>query len=268
MSLVELLQETVFGLDECVQALSSSFPAPQRVKTGDHVNFRHAWQDDLLLSFLKAVKIASHNNACIVLLNAGFIQEVYALCRMIDEAGEDIQFMAAPLGESGPSDDQRRFIDEFFQEEFDKPDDPLASAQKRARVSRRSIHAAVSRIPAEGRNPSRTQALAQTLYKTFSGFIHGAYVHIMELFGGNPGRFHTRGMLGTPRMQECLHNHVNYVYRSLLAVEIVARRSNRADVTDRACELSIRLARETGCLNAEGIAIAERRRARGLATPS
>jgi hypothetical protein len=268
MSLRQLLEETVSGLDECVQALSSSFEAPVWVTVAGRPAYRHGEQTDLLLSFLKAVRIASAHNAAMILMRAGFVQEIYALCRMIDEAGEDITFMATPLGDSGASEDQRRFIEEFFQEEFDDPDDLVASARSRDRVSRTRIHAAVSKLTGEGGNPSREQAVARTLYRAFSGFVHGAYVHIMELYVGNPPRFHTRGMLGTPRIRECEENHVSYLCRALLAVETVARRADRADVTDRLCELSINLAKKTGCLNAEGIARAEQRRAQGLVRPS
>jgi hypothetical protein len=84
--LFEILRETVAGLDVCVQKLVTSFPLPVRVKVNGIESFRHREHDDQLLSYLKLVKIASHNNAAIVLLRSGFVQEVYALCRMIDEA--------------------------------------------------------------------------------------------------------------------------------------------------------------------------------------
>jgi hypothetical protein len=267
--LLELLERSVGGLDYCVQALGTSFPAPVRVAQGNRFVFRHMQHDDLLLSYLKLVKIASHHNAAMILLRAGYVHEVYALCRMIDEACEDVLFMATPLGEGGQeSDDQRKFIEEFFQEEFGNSDDPLGSLQGRDRVSRRRIHAALSKLPTKDGDPSTGQAVARTLYQAFSGFVHGAYVHIMELFGGNPARFHTRGMLNTPRMAECETNHVNYLLRSLFMVELVARRAIRADITDKALALSTELARQTGCLKADGVASAEARRARGRIPPS
>ena len=117
--------------------------------------------------------------------NVGFAQETYALCRVIDEACEDIWFMAAPLGEgSEPSQDQHRFLNEFFQEEFSDTDDPL-STTKRDRVSRHRIRAAMNRVGGEARaDPSTDQAVARTLYQAFSGFIHGAYVHIRQAVDG------------------------------------------------------------------------------------
>jgi predicted HicB family RNase H-like nuclease len=248
MPLRDLLESTVLALDECVQAVSESFPQPVTVPRSNSFVFRYRNETILLLMFLKAVKIASNNSAAIALIRAGFVQETYALCRMIDESCEDIMFMAMPLGENGQaSEDQRRFFREFFQEELDNPTDPFSST-KRDRVPRRRIHAALSRMrEAQTQNPSLDQAVSRALHQTFSGFVHGPYFHLMELFGGSEHRFHTRGLLGTPRIEECERNQVNYVYRSLVAVQAVAFLANRPDVVSRLEALAVELATQTVC---------------------
>jgi hypothetical protein len=165
---------------------------------------------------------------------------------MIEEACEDIPFMATPLGGDGqPSPHQMRFCEEFFQEEF-SGSDLVESHQSRDRVPRQRVRAGMSRIGDgdDGRDPSREVQIGRVLSGVFSGFVHGAYVHVMELFGGAPPRFLTRGLLGTPRLQECLINHVNYAYRSLLAVEAVGHCAHREDVVYRALDLNIALARQ------------------------
>lgn len=248
MSLQDLLERMVHELDECVHVLSQSFPQPGLVPRGDAFVFRHQNKSALLLMYLKAVKIASNNNAAMVLIRSGYVQETYALCRMIDEACDDILFMASPDGDDGQlSRDQLRFLEEFFQAEIESPGDPLSSA-KRDRVPRRSIHAALSRMRgAESRNPSLDIAVGRTLHRTFSGFVHGAYVHVMELFEVPERRFHTRGLIGTLRIEECEDNHINYVYRSLGAVEAVSTLADRPDVASRLHGLRLELARQTGC---------------------
>lgn len=247
MSIRELLERMVLRLDESVQALSASFPQPLKVPMRDGFVFRYENQTILLLMFLKAVKIASNNNAAMTLLRAGFVQETYALCRMIDESCDDIMFMAQLGEDKQASKDQRRFFREFFQEELENPGDPLSSA-KRDRVPRKNIHAALSRMGgAESQNPSRDIAVGRSLSQAFSGFVHGSYGHLMELFGGPERRFHTRGLFGTPRIEECERNHVNYMYRSFVAVEAVALLASRSDVAERLDSLRLALARETGC---------------------
>jgi hypothetical protein len=52
-----------------------------------------------------------------------------ALRRMADDFCNEIFFLLLPQGDSSnSSDDQIRFLGNFFQEEFDKPGDPLRSA--------------------------------------------------------------------------------------------------------------------------------------------
>jgi len=270
VELVGILDEAVAGLDQCVQALSSSFELPQRVAFNGMEVFRHAQKDGLLLSFMKLVKIASHHNAAMVLIRTGYIQEVYTLCRMIDEASEDIHFMERQLGEDGqPSQHQLKFFEEFFQEEFSGTD-LVESHNSRVRVPRQKVRAAISKLGAGvvELDPSTEVKVTGVLSGTFSGFVHGAYVHLMELFGGPFLQFHTRGMLGTPRMQECLGNQVHYVYRSLLAVEAVGYRAFREDVVYRALHLNITVARQTKCVKADGIEGMINRRARPLVKPT
>ena len=45
----------------------------------------------------------------------------------------------------------------------------------------------------------------------------------MDMYGGNPPRFHTKGMLGTPREPEHRQDIANYYYRSTAAFAIAAR---------------------------------------------
>jgi hypothetical protein len=269
-NLFKSLCAAVAGLDRCVQLLSSSFDPPVLANVSGLPMFRHRERDSALMSFLKLVKVASHNNAAIHLIRAGHVLEVYTLCRMIDEACEDVIFMLHPLGENGePSTWQERFLEEFWQEEF-SGDDPLETHQSRDRVPREKIRAGISRIGGkfEGRDPSTEVAMSRVLAGTFSGYVHGAYPHIMELHGGNPGQFHTRGMSGTPRIRECLGNHRSYVFRSLMAAEGVASLVQRKDVLHLVLNLEIELAKQTGCLNPEGIVRMEARRARNAEASS
>ena len=169
-----------------------------------------------------------------------------------------------------PSVHQRKFIEEFYQEELAGPD-VVRSHQARNRVPRKKIRAGVSRIVGDGKDCLDQHQELQTgaaLAGAFSGFVHGAYVHLMELFGGIPLRFHTRGLLGTPRMQECLGNQVNYAYRSLLAAELVGHRTYREDIVYGALDLTIALARQTKCMTPVGIEMLVSRRARPLVKPT
>lgn len=73
-------------------------------------------------------------------------------------------------------------------------------------------------------NPSDAQELLRTTHQAFSGYVHGAYPHIMEMCGGNPPRFHVSGMLGTPRIDEWRGQLVGYVQRLIIVSVFIARK--------------------------------------------
>lgn len=246
----KLFRRTINELEKLVQELSLEFPQPIPVPYGDHFVFRHPSnaRSDILASFLKTVRIVSLLNASLCLLENGYTQESYILCRAIDEAGEDITFLALSIGETGTSDAQKKLLKEFYQEEFDNSSNSLSSAP-RDRVGRKKIRAAMSSIPIGAGDPHTIRTVAKAIDQLFSGFVHGAYVFIMEMYGGSPPRYHTRGMSGTPRISECEDNLVNHLYRSILAVEAVAHRAQCKDVALRTNGLSKKFAEATGCLN-------------------
>jgi len=244
------LAASVAELESYVQALSNCFEPPALVTVGERPVFRYAGTGDQLLVMLKSVWAVRILNAALVLLRAGYVHEVYALCRLVDEAHQDITFMASPLGEDGkPTEDQQRYFGEFFQEEFEDESSLLTSQKPRDRVSRRHIRAAIAQMKDHPGNPSDVIAVDKTLYQTISGYVHGAYVHIMESYGGQPpGHFHTQGMLGTPKIQECEDMLVNYVFRSICSAEVVAIRLHHDELRNRIRDLRNRFGKETGCV--------------------
>jgi len=168
----KIFRHTINELEKLVQELSLKFPQPITVPYGDHFVFRHPSnvRSDILASFLKTVRIVSLLNASLCLLENGYTQESYILCRAIDEACEDITFLALSIGETGTSDDQKKLLKEFYQEEFDNSSDFLSSAP-RDRVGRKKIRAAISSIPIEAGDPHtiRTTVSCTPSFRPASG---------------------------------------------------------------------------------------------------
>lgn len=224
MLLADFLESTLAKLEGHYHQMGRAIEAPIRAKVGNQVFFRHQQYSDVLLCYLKGVKLVSTLNAALVLFRRGYVQEIGALCRMADDFFFEIMFFIKPLGTDAPSKDQQRMFDDFFREEFEDPDDPLGSAKDRDNVPRRKINAAFGQIAKDELNPHDAQHTVSTVHKAFSGYVHGAYPHIMETYGGYPPRFHMSGMLGTPRMAEWADQLVTYVYRAIMATEIISRR--------------------------------------------
>jgi hypothetical protein len=257
---LKILETTVSEFKELVDKIDCEFPHPKLVRHGDRYVFRHKPQErsDTLASYLKLVRIISLLKACLHLIHKGHMQEVYVLCRAIDEAEDDITFFALPLGETGTHERQMRLLKEFYQEEHDDPNDPLSNS-KRDRVPRKSIWAASARIPNDAAAPDSFLKNMKSIYSTFSGYVHGTYVTIMEMYHPSKQKYQMYGMLNSSRIFECIDNLPNHICRALSALESLSHRIKRLDIAKSALELNCNLAEKTDCMHAEGIARMKRR---------
>lgn len=219
---MEIYHEIADTVVRAFRQIESKVSPPEFVMIGNHKQFRYKESTLEAAIVQKSARLISGLNASLVLLKAGYVQELGALFRMLDEFSEDILFLCQGVGSGEITELHQMYLDAFYQEEFDEPHNPLKSSQKRPMVSRRKIQAAISRIPEQELNPSDAQAIYRTLNKTYSGYVHAASPHVMEMYGGNPPRFHVSGMLGTPRMAEFVKNTWDYSYRTLNTIMIVA----------------------------------------------
>ena len=112
----------------------------------------------------------------------------------------------------------------------DNPYNTFLSTQNRPTIPRKKIRAALSRIPEQELNPSDFQELHRTMSQAYSGYVHAASTHVMEMYGGDPPKFHVRGLLGTPRIAEFAKNISDYFYRGLITITMVSHTFNLADL--------------------------------------
>ena len=187
--------------------------------------YRHEKKHDRLLVYLKGVRGISLLNASLVLLEAGHVHEMGILCRCMDESFEDMMLFIRSLGPDGePTDKQKRVFEEFFQEEFEDLSAPILSTAKRDRVPRNKVRTAIAGLLENPVNPHEFAQISQSIYNAFSGYVHGAYPHIMELYGGKSPRYHMSGMLVAQRIQEWERMLIEYTYRGALGAWYVAKR--------------------------------------------
>lgn len=222
MNRLEYLADVLRRLERQYHTMGQSIPVPILVAQHGIPFFRHEQHTDTLLCFLKGVKLTSTLNAALLLFRHGYAQELGALARIADDLFNDILFMLKSLDGKNPSKDQLRFFEEFFQEEFENPLNVIAGSKKRDIVSRRKLHATFGHLAKKSLNPSDAQTMMSTIHAALSGYVHGAYPHIMELYGGNPPRYHMSGLLGTPRIAEWNGQLVTYVYRGIMVSGLVA----------------------------------------------
>ena len=203
-------------MESTLAGLAKRVPPPQRVPILESFAFRYVEKSIHQAIVQKLARVISGLYAARILLESGFIQEQSALQRMLDEFQEDVTFLAYAVISNDVTDLHRTYLDGFYEEEFDNPD-PVSSTQKRPMVPREKIRAYIARIEGSGLDPSRGVAVTRTISKAYSGYVHGASPQIMEMYGGNPPRFHVTDMRGTPFFSAHQDDLWNYFYRGICA---------------------------------------------------
>lgn len=220
--MIELYIETLPVLQRAFAILESKIEKPVLVKPGTPHAFRYEKQSLEAAVIQKLARVISGLHASLCLLDGGFSQELGGIFRTLDEFNEDILFLCQAIRTGDVTKLHQQYLDFFYQEEFDEPNDPFLSKQKRPTIPRKNIHAAIAKIPENEINRSDSQELNRTLSQAYSGYIHGASGHIMEMYGGNPPRFHLSGMLNTPRLEASIQDAWNYFHRGLGSTMIIA----------------------------------------------
>ena len=229
----KVLANAIEVMESAFRRLERQVPPPVAKPWKDGLVLRYAEQSIPQALIQKLVRVISGLHAAGLLLENGFVQEQAVLHRTLDELNEDIMFLVAAITNDTVTELHKRYLEAFYAEEFDDPEDVVNSTQKRDTVSRRSIQAYLTHVLGPGLNPSRDLDVSETLHKAYSGFVHAASPHIMDLCGGEPPRFHLRGMLGTSRVEEHRQDAWNYFYRGFLSVTAVAKAFGDAALVEK-----------------------------------
>ena len=144
----------------------------------------------------------------------------------------------------------KKYLDAFYEEEFNEAADPLRSPQRRPMVPRKKIRSynASYQSKLSSLNPNECIEINRTLYQTYSGYVHAASPHIMDMYGGFPSHFYLRGMLGTPRIDKCQRSlYCDYFCRGIYQVTLVARCFGLYALADELREFVAYFETESGC---------------------
>ncbi|WP_241814080.1 hypothetical protein [Caballeronia zhejiangensis] len=216
-------QEATHHMEATVQLLCTRLPPPQmKFVNGVAMGYRYSDQGALQAIIQKMARVVSALRAAQLLLSGGFIQEQAAINRMLDEAEDDINFLSLGIV-FGETELHKQFLTYFFIEEYGDPNRPIQTRNKRGSIPRSKIHAYLHQNPAMSSDPSTGSAVMQTIHKAYSGYIHGASPHIMEMFGGTRPSFQMSGMRNTPLWEDHVDDLWNYVYRGILSFGMAAK---------------------------------------------
>lgn len=216
-----LYEQALKHMERTVHGLAKRVPQPKSIPYKDGFVFRHVEKTMHQALVQKLARLVSSLHAARLLMMHGFVQEQAAIQRILDELQEDITFLACGVifGKWTPLHDE--YLTAFFEEEFDA-DSAIESTQKRPMIPRKKIRAWIASIEG-GLDPSTGIEVTRTISKTYSGYIHAASPHIMDMYGGDPPRFYMTGMIGTPRHGEHRADLWNYFYRGIIAFGFAAK---------------------------------------------
>lgn len=245
MALSHLYDQALKHMERTVHQLASRVPRPQRVPFKDSFVFRYVEKTVHQALVQKLARLVSGLHAARLLMEAGFVQEQAALQRVLDEITEDISFLSFSVIFGETTSLHKAYLDAFFQEEFDTNDE-VASSIERAMVPRKKIRAYIDRVSSGPKGSSKHLDASRTVSKAYSGYVHAASPQIMDMYGGNPPRFHMRGMHGTERHAEHRADLWNHFYRGILAFAISAKAFGDEELFGSIRDFGDEFARATG----------------------
>lgn len=218
-------------------------PPPQRVMHRDGFVYRYLEKTAEQAVVQKLARFVTGLRAAQRLFRGGLFQEQAAIQRILDEIGEDIVFLCLGIIDGKLTERHERYLEDFFLEEFD-PIDESAPPPKRAMTPRDKIRAFIANHESSGDNPSAVVQSQGTISKVYSGFVHAASPHVMDMYDGNV--FRVCGMLGTPRESEYGFDLWNYFYRGILSCAIAAKAFGNADLFDEISKFKTEFERVSG----------------------
>jgi hypothetical protein len=203
--------------------MEASIQKPIKVPFKDSFVYRYINKSIHEALIQKLARVISGLNAIQVLINYGYTQETGVLFRTLDEMHEDISFLATSLTNNAHTDRHDKYLDAFYADAIFSRTKNSFEISKPNLVPRKKIRAHTINILGDGIDATKALNASESISTAYSGYVHAASENIMDMYGGNPERFHLTGMLDTPRMESFYIDAETYMYRSLIATAFVAK---------------------------------------------
>lgn len=171
--------------------------------------FEYPDQSLKLAVVLKLVRAAQGVHAMDLLCRNGLFVDMGAIYRCVNDCTWEVYFLLEKYPEQ--SGNVQQFVKAFFSQTIDNH---ISSDEEP--VQTKKIHAAVVRSLTGREQDERIKTHLTNVYKTFSGYTHAGYAHIMQMFG--PLQQGTFNISGIPSQQQmAMHLQlVEEAYKSTL----------------------------------------------------
>lgn len=172
--------------------------------------FEYLAQSVEVVVVLKLVRAAQGIHALELLCRSGLFVDMGAIYRCVGDCISEVYFLLEKYPEKSSH------VEQFTKEFFSKTIDGHLSSEEKP-VQTKNIHSAVIRSLSGREQDERIKRHLTNIYKTFSGYTHAGYAHIMQMYGGQSQNM-SFNIPGIPsQQQKDMHLElVTEAYKSLL----------------------------------------------------
>lgn len=241
-----LFRNTLVFMEKMLNHLHRKIPRPIKKPYRDSFVYRYEEEGIYQAILLKLARMITGLHSAKALFEHGLFQDQAALQRMLDEFQEDILFLVYAETDGELTSLHRAYLQEFYREEFEEEEEAINATQKRGLIPRQKIRAYLAKMGHEALDPSSSAEVSRTISKAYSGYIHGAAPHILDMYGGNPPAFHVRGMLGTGKEAEHVQDLWNYFYRGTLSFGYASKAFGDQAAFDKVVEFETWFEKQSG----------------------
>jgi hypothetical protein len=156
--------------------------------------FEYSTQSIEVVAVLKLVRAGQGIHALNLLCRSGLFVDMGAIFRCVEDCTSEVYFLLERYPEK--SSNVKKFLKEFFSKTIDGH---LSSEEQP--VQTKKIHSAMIRSLTGSEQNERIKGHLTNIYKTFSGYTHAGYSHIMQMFGGPPQNM-SFNISGIPSQQQ------------------------------------------------------------------
>ena len=131
-----------------------------------------------VISILKLIRAVQSLKTLELLCENGLFIDMGTIFRCVSDCVSEIYYLLEKYPNKSSNVD--KFIEHFSQTTIDKHLDPKTES-----VLANKVHNAMARTLTESESNHQIQEAIKHMYKTFSGYVHSNYSHIMQIYGGS-----------------------------------------------------------------------------------
>jgi hypothetical protein len=139
-----------------------------------------------VVAILKLVRAAQGVTSLILLCRSGLFVDLGVIVRCVHDCEAEIYFLLEDFPKASPHVDQ--FVKAFFENTIDG-----YLSTETPPVPTKKIRSAMVRV-LKGSHDHETSERVNRVYKTYSGYVHANYSHIMETYNGRERDFSLKGV--------------------------------------------------------------------------